>query len=199
MTTKNWLCGAALALILAAPAGLRAQQTPEQVVRAYYGALREGNVSQVADLTHPQALEAFKTFVIGFVEGMGGAADEDMPITVEEMRRLPADSVYQVFMAGVGEGLNQEEARSLLADMEVQVMGQVARGDSMMYVVYDATSSFMGTRTTQTMVLTLRRDGREWRVDPGEGLMNMMGAGVFSLMMSAAMQAGMAEGMMQDN
>ena len=189
MRMHRWLCAAAAAVVLAAPAGLRAQQTPEQVVRAYYTHLREGDASELARLTHPAALERFKATIVDMMRASGG--DTDFPLAPEELAALPADSAYVVFMAGVGEGRNSDEMRSLMEELEIEVLGHVAQGDSAVHVVYDASGTFMETTTRQTMVVTLRRDGREWRVDPGEGLMNMMGAGVMNLLMSSAMQAGM--------
>lgn len=114
----------------------------------------------------------------------------------DELAALPADSAYLVFMQGVGGGMETDEMRSLLSELDIEVLGQVPQGDSVVHVVFEATSSFMNTKSRQTMVVTLRRDGRNWRVDPGEGLMNMMGAGVMNLMMGSAMQAGLAAGMM---
>jgi hypothetical protein len=187
----RWLCAAAAAVVLATPAGLRAQQSPEQVVRAYYTHLRQGDAAELARLTHPVALERFKTTIVDMMRG-GGGGDTDFPLAPEELAALPADSAYIVFMTGVGEGMNSAEMRSLMEDLQIEVLGNVAQGDSAVHVVYDASATFMETTTRQTMVVTLRRDGREWRVDPGEGLMNMMGAGVMNLLMSSALQAGMA-------
>jgi hypothetical protein len=191
MRMHRWLCAAAAAVVLATPAGLRAQQSPEQVVRAYYTHLRQGDAAELARLTHPVALERFKTTIVDMMRG-GGGGDTDFPLAPEELAALPADSAYIVFMTGVGEGMNSAEMRSLMEDLQIEVLGNVAQGDSAVHVVYDASATFMETTTRQTMVVTLRRDGREWRVDPGEGLMNMMGAGVMNLLMSSALQAGMA-------
>lgn len=186
---SRWLCAAAAAVIFAAPAGLRAQESPEQVVRAYYEYLREGDAAEVARLTHPVALERFKGTLVDMMRSSGGGSD--LPLDPDELQALPADSAYIVFMTGVGEEMNSDEMRSLLEDLQIEVLGHVAQGDSAVHVVYDASATFMETTSRQTMVITLRRDGREWRVDPGEGLMNMMGAGVMNLLMSSAMQAGM--------
>ena len=191
MRMHRWLCAAAAAVVLAAPAGLRAQQSPEQVVRAYYAHLREGDGAGVARLTHPVALERFKTTLVDLIRRSGGGGGAGFPLQADELDALPADSAYQVFMTGVGEGMSSDEMQSLMEDLEIEVLGQVAQGDSAVHVVYDASSTFMDARARRTMVVTLRRDGREWRVDPGEGLMNMMGAGVMDLLMGSAMQAGM--------
>lgn len=193
MKINRWLSAAALAALLAAPAGVRAQQTPEQVVQAYYGHLREGDMGQVARLTHPQALERFRATILEMMRGIGGG--DDFPLSAEELAALPADSAYVAFMTGAGEGMNSDEMRTLLEEMRIEVLGQVPQGDSVVHVVYDASASFMGQQTRQTMVVTLRRDGAQWRVDPGEGLMNMMGAGVMTLLMGSAMQAGMMAGL----
>lgn len=190
MRMHRWMCAAAAAVVLAAPAGLRAQESPEQVVHAYYAHLRDGDAAGVARLTHPAALERFKTTILDLLRSSGGG-DVDFPLKADELQALPADSAYQVFMSGVGEGMSSDEMRSLLEDLQIDVLGHVAQGDSAVHVVYDASATFMETTSRQTMVITLRRDGRAWRVDPGEGLMNMMGAGVMDLLMGSAMQAGM--------
>jgi hypothetical protein len=192
------LRGAVLGVtLLAAPAALAAQQTPEQVVTAYYQGMRAGNMAQVAALTHPQALESFKTMIVEMLVAEGDPNGE-LPVTEAELRAMPADSVYRFFMNGMGDGTNDDDMRALLEGLELEVMGSVARGDDVRYVVFEARGTMSENPVQQMMVLTLRRAGREWRVDPGEGLMNMMGAGLFGLMMSSAMQAGF-DGMGEDN
>lgn len=194
MIIPRWTAACAAAVLALAPQALRAQQTPEAVLRAYYAHFRAGEMGGVASLTHPRAMESFRGTMLGLMAQVGEeAVQEDGMPSLEQMRTLPADSVYRLFMQGAQQ--EQEEFGELFATLQVEPLGHVLQGDSLAHVVYVARTDFMGHPTQQTMVATLRRHGRGWLIDPGDGLMNMMGGGVMTLVMSAAMQAGMAEGL----
>ena len=181
-----WLLAAA---VLVSPAALSAQQTPEEVAQAYFAHLRAGEMDRVAALMHPRALESFRDLMVRLMEG---EELHDSPLAGrEDLATMPADSFYVALMSISGE---EEEFRDLLHTLEVQPLGHVAQGDSLAHVVYAARMSFMSQEAQQTTLLTLRRHGGAWRVDPGDGLMNMMGGGLMMLMMNAGMQAGMAAG-----
>lgn len=185
-----WLV-AAMAVV--SPAALGAQQTPEEVAQAYFAHLRAGEMDRVAALMHPRALESFRTLMLEFLD------DEDMADTPfgdrEDLAGMPADSFYLALMHVSHE---EDEFRDLLHTLEVQPLGHVMQGDSLAHVVYAARMAFMDQQTQQTTVLTLRRHRGAWLVDPGDGLMSVMGGGLMMLMMNAGMQAGMMGGLDMD-
>ena len=192
MGTGRWLAACA-AVLAAVPAALPAQQTPEEVVQAYYTHYRAGELDRVVALTHPRALEAFKS---GFGRFMALAADdEDSPFgEIGDLENLPADSAYLRFMQSADEDGGFEE---IFGALQVQTLGHVMQGDSVAHVVADASTAFSGVTARQVMVVTLRRHGSRWLVDPGDGLMGMMAGGMMPLLMAAGMEAGMA-GMLGD-
>jgi hypothetical protein len=194
MGTGRWLAACAAAMLVAAQA-LPAQQTPEEVVQAYYGHYRAGELDRVVALTHPRAMESFKS---GFARLMAFAADhdEDLPFgMMGDMESLPADAAYLMFMRGAGE---EEGFTEILGGLQVQPLGHVMQGDSLAHVVADASPEFTGVTTRQVMVVTVRRHGAQWLVDPGDSLMGMMAAGMMPLLMAAGMEAGMTGALDED-
>ena len=184
----RWMAAGAFAALAMAPAGLRAQ-TPEEVVQTYFQHLRDGDMRQVAALTHPASLQRFQSTMLGIMSGAG----DDSPLDADELAGVSPDSFYVVFMSGAGQGMGGGMGGGLnemLQDLEVRPVGHVLDGDRA-HVVYEAGLTFMGSRATETLAIALRRDGGRWLVDPGEGMMGMMGGGVMYLLMSAGMQAGM--------
>lgn len=190
MGTGRWLAACAAAVLAAVPAALPAQQTPEQVVQAYYGHYRAGELDRVVALTHPRALEAFKSGVGRFMALTGDG--EDSPFgEMGDLENMPADSAYLMFMQEMGAG-EEEELEELFGALQVQPLGHVLQGDSVAHVVYDASTAFSGVTARQVMVITLRRHGSQWLVDPGDGLVGMLAGGMMPLLMTAGMEAGMA-------
>jgi hypothetical protein len=76
--------------------------------------------------------------------------------------------------------------------LQVQPLGHVMQGDSVAYVVSEASTKFSGVSARQVTVVTLRRHQSRWLVDPGSNLMDMLVGGMTSLLMAAGMEAGMA-------
>lgn len=187
MPIRGMLAALVAAAVVASPAALGAQQSPEQVVQAYLTHFRAGEMDRVAALMHPRALESFRTVMLRLI----GDELEETPLAGrDDVATMPADSFYLFFMEAGGQ---QAEFSEIFQSLQAQPVGHVAQGDSLAHVVYTARMDFMGQQAQQTAVLTLRRHGNGWRVDPGDGPMNMVGGGLMSLVMTAGMQAGMAE------
>lgn len=185
MTIRRWLGACAAAVLVASPAAAQ-QQGPEEVAQAYFAHFRAGEMDRVTALTHPRTLESFRTFMLQMLgdelqqhERFGGRTD---------LATMPADSFYLSFL----EPEDDDEGMDVMfRTLEVQPLGHVMQGDSVAHVVYSARMAFMNHPTQQTSVLTLRRHRSAWLVDPGEGMMGLIGGGLMPLMMSAGMQAGM--------
>ncbi|HEX6373994.1 MAG TPA: hypothetical protein VF006_34010 [Longimicrobium sp.] len=194
MTMRRMLAPCLAAMVLASPAVLQAQQNPEEVAQAYFAHFRAGEMDRVAALMHPRPLESFRTFML---QMMGEDGLDETPLAGrDDLATMPADSFFLAFTESAGA---QEEFGDMFSTLEVQPLGHVAQGDSLAHVVYSARLEFMNQQAQQTTVLTLRRHRGTWLVDPGDGLMNMMGGGLMMLMMSAGMQAGILGGLDMDD
>jgi hypothetical protein len=184
MTIRRWLGVCAAAVLIVSPAAAQ-QQSPEEVAQAYFAHFRAGEMDRVTALTHPSTLESFRTFMLEMLgdeiqehERFGGRTD---------LATMPADSFYLAFI----EADDDDDGMDVVFQtLEVQPLGHVMQGDSVAHVVYSARIALMDHPTAQTMVLTMRRHRNAWLVDPGEGMMGLIG-GLMPLMMSAGMQAGM--------
>lgn len=184
MTIRRWL-GACAAAVLIVPPAAAQQQSPEEVAQAYFAHFRAGEMDRVTALTHPRTLESFRTFMLGM---LGDEIQEHERFEGRtDLATMPADSFYLAFIEPDDD---DEGIDVMFQTLEVQPLGHVMQGDSVAHVVYTARVALMDQPTAQTMVLTLRRHRNAWLVDPGEGMMGLIG-GLMPLMMSAGMQAGM--------
>jgi hypothetical protein len=174
---------AALALIAAAPVCAAAQQTPEGVAVAYFEHFKEGRLQEFTALVHPRALESFKTAIVASLEADTSAAADGLD--VEVLRTLPADSVYLRILTAAPE---ENRLAVLMTEMRMEPLGHLAQGDSVAHVVYVGRGSIMGAEAAQTMAMTLRRHGDRWLVDPGDGLLGMLGSSAMYLLLAASME-----------
>lgn len=168
--------------LAAAPAA--AQETPEQVVSAYFGHLSRGEMRQAGALIHPRALESFKVFMSDPEQKMMLQGDAvDMPADVAS---LPADSVFSLMLNGLRG--SHEEARAVFSGLRVDVLGHLDRGDAS-YVTYTAETRMGDTPVSHAGLVVLRREGARWRIDPGDGMLVLLGnGGAMQLLMSMAWQ-----------
>ena len=188
MTTRTWFAPALLAALLGGGAPLAAQQTPEEVAVAYYESYRDGELARMVALTHPRALQWFKTTLVSQLER---EAPTDDGFSVDTLRGLSPDSVYLRMLSASGE---EQRFAAMMGDVRMEPIGHLPEGDSVAHVVYTGRGSFGGGEMAQTMALTLRRHEGRWLVDPGESVLSMMGASVMYLVVGASMQAGMGGG-----
>ncbi|MBW3573076.1 MAG: hypothetical protein KY467_18420 [Gemmatimonadetes bacterium] len=171
-----------LPLFLALPARAAAQETPEEVALAYFEHFKEGRLAELTALTHPRALAWFKNALITALEqDSADAADLD----VDALRVLPPDSVYLRMLNAAPEG---NRLGALMVDMRMEPLGHLAQGDSLAHVVYVGRGNLMGAEAAQTMAVTLRRHQDRWLVDPGDGLLGMLGTSVMYLLIAATME-----------
>lgn len=178
------MVGAAMAAALCVlPGRAAAQNTPEQVVSAYYGHLSRGETAQAAALVHPRALRSLVDFIkLAGRNGPGGAA--------LKADSVPADSVFAVMLREV---TREEDAQGMLTALRVETLGHLER-DGLAYVVYTGRTRFRNRAVTQTELAVLRRDGAQWRIDPGDGIQVMLGnGGPAQFLVGATMQAAMDE------
>lgn len=179
--------GLALLAACALPARAAAQDTPEQVAVAYFESYRDGRLQEMTALTHPRALEWFKRTLLDALdqERRRGQAPPDADFDVDQLRALPADSVY---LRMIGAAAPEQRIAAMLGDVRMEPRGHLLEGDSVAHVVYIGRGTLGGAPSAQTMAMTLRRHQGGWRVDPGESMAGMMGTSVMYLVIAAAMQ-----------
>jgi hypothetical protein len=195
MTIRRWLGACAAVAVLAWPGAAAAQQqSPEEVAQAYFAHFRAGEVDRVAALMHPRALESFRTSLLQMFD------PEDMDESpLAEVGDIETMSAQELFVSLMSVASEDSDLTGVLGTLEVQPLGHVPQGDSLAHVVYAARLAFMNQPSQQTMVLSLRRGPGGWRVDPGDGLVNVLGGGMMPLLMAAGMQAGMVEALAGDD
>lgn len=184
MTFRRTLRAIPLLALCSLPSRAAAQQTPEQVAVTYYDHFIEGRLNELAALTHPRALESFKGTILAAME-QDPSQDEGNP-TADELRRMPADSVY---LWAIGAAPEESRLAALMVDWRMEPLGHLPQGDSVAHVVYVGRGSVGGAQVAQTMAMTLRRHQDRWLVDPGDGLLGMLGSSVMYLMLAATMES----------
>jgi hypothetical protein len=155
------------ALLMAAP-GVAAQQTPEQVVEAYFRSFITADYAANVALMHPEALEDMKETMSGLA-ALPGAADEPEfremfgVNSLEEFNRLTPAALFERVLRSQ---LEQPEMREILSGAQVTVLGHVMEGDSMAHVVYRMRMSLsaMDMNLDQVQVAPVKRHDGEWRV-----------------------------------
>jgi len=146
-------------------------QTPEQVVQAYYTAMRAGNWTQWATLFHPQAAQRFQSMTLPVIQQMAAQAEQAgqsaeflAPFGVKTREELAKVSP-QAFLAGFMSSLSAANPmmKQSLATQTAKVIGVVDEGP-MKHVVVRASMTGGGTSISKMSVVSLERDGKEWRM-----------------------------------
>jgi hypothetical protein len=177
----------AVAIAVWLPAGALAQrESPEAVAGAYYSAVRSATWAEVARLTHSRTQEKVRSAVLSAPpadssRGSWPLVSQDQVIAglgvrnLAEARELGSRVLLERLLS---RGL-PNSVRSVLVGTENEsdtaILGHVAEGDSLVHVVRRA--RFVGSRPelpvmrgvefdqgSRMDVITLMRDGEEWRV-----------------------------------
>lgn len=180
-----------VAALVLAPAALAAQETPEQVAERYFDTFRRGDWAGTTQLMHPSALEDFKGAFVRMAEMAGAEAEgDDMEgmfgvRTTADLKALASTELYSRFMTRMG---SENELQEMFRQATVQVFGHVMEGADTAHVVHRLTFEVMGSTMTQVQVMSLRKDGAQWKV--------LLSADIQTMVNS--MQAGMAMPPMDD-
>ena len=148
--------------LLAAPRALAAQQTAEQVAERYFAATKAGQWGAAATLMHPRALESFKAMLteIASFDETGEAVAQIFGVSAAEMQRLSGAQVYERV---IGRLMGQQPMMAqVMGNATFRVVGHVPEGDTA-HVVYRLSTKVMGASVSQISVLSLARQGGEWR------------------------------------
>ena len=162
-------------------------ETPEEVAHTYIRALADSRLNLVADEMHPAALERFKAVLSGIAQAITSAPAERKPSPklvsalfgdggVESVKETPPREAFVRFMSNLTTFLPQ--IREMSAGTEHEIIGHVDEGGNITHVVFRATLKRGNTELTKMDVLSLKRDGEDWKVlltDDMEGLILNLG------------------------
>jgi hypothetical protein len=178
----------AILIACAGIASVTGAETPEDVANAYIDAMADLRVNLVADQMHPGALERFKAILAGIADAIKAApADRKPPPKmvsalfgeggIDSVKEADAREVFVRFMSNLSTFLPQ--IREMQAGTEHKIIGHVDEGGgNVSHVVFRATLKRGKTEITKMDVLSLKRDGEEWKVllsDDIEGLIQNLG------------------------
>ena len=151
--------GALLALAVRPAA---AQATPEQVADRYFRVTQAGDWPAAAAMMHPRALDSFKSMFVDLA-----AADDDgevfprvFGVSAAELDDMPPPVVYARVVGRI-QGL-QDGLAEMMRQASFTVLGHVQEGDTA-HVVYRLNTRVMNASISQTSVVSMLRDGGEWK------------------------------------
>jgi hypothetical protein len=172
-----------LLALAALPVTAVAQDTPEQVVSTYFRHVARGEMRPAARLTHSEALNAFRDTVAA-ARARGeryGYSDEAFPAGTD-VRRLPADSVLAALLAAF------QEEEEVLVMLRAEPLGHVMRGDTA-FVVTMLRVGDEDHFLEYPLVIMLRREGTQWKLDPGRAFADVLAGGALYLLAVADMRS----------
>ena len=166
MKTMRRAVPAMLAALLALAPGLRAQETPEQVVQRYFDSFRAGDYATNVALMHPEALQSFRETITALAALPGAAEDPQFRemfgvTTLEEFNRLAPAALFEGVLRSQ---LENPEMREILSSAQTAVLGHVMEGDTLAHVVYRMRMSLGATSLDQVQVAPVKRADGQWRV-----------------------------------
>jgi hypothetical protein len=161
--------------------------TPEEVVHTYVRAMADQRINIVADCMHPSALQHFKKIMVEIANGVEAAPPERRPPEKmlnalfgeggpQSMRDAEPREAFVRFMSNLVTFLPQ--VREMHAGSEYQVIGHVDEGGNITHVVYRATLRRGPAELHKMDVLSLKRDGEDWKLllsDDLESLVSGLG------------------------
>ena len=148
--------------------------TPEEIAKGYMEAVKSGDMEQVGAFMHPAALEKFKGILVqvaAVVTSADAGADPKKNTAIkvlfgdekpEAAKDVPAKALFVRFMGNLTAAIPL--MRQMLANSTYDFIGHVDEGANQAHVVYRATLATGGATVTKMEVLTLKRDGDEWKV-----------------------------------
>ena len=141
-----------------------AADTPEQIVTRYIDATRALRFDELSAMMHPSALADFKSMMREVVELDSTSEATELLFQVKSLAAydsLPDGAAFERLMRAM------IERNPMIADALSQasgtVLGHVNEGDDLVHVVYRVGVAAGAKEMTKIEVVTLKRDGEEWR------------------------------------
>jgi hypothetical protein len=154
-------------IAVAWPASLAAQaETPEDVARQYFVAMRSEDAAALARVTHPAALAELRDLLAPLFASTLPEADEFRQRllgvrTVPEARALSDTTVFANFIRALGGQL--PIFTEALRSSSMEPVGHVIEGSDTAHVVYRVMIPLEGITLERMAVLSLGRQGETWR------------------------------------
>lgn len=149
---------------LCASLSARAADTPEQVVTRYIDATRALRFDQLAQIMHPSALADFKSMMREVVEIDSTSSATELLFQVKGLAAydsLPASTAFERLMSTVTE--QNPLIADALSSASGAVIGHVNEGEDLVHVVYRVGIGAGDLKMSKIEVVTLKREGDEWR------------------------------------
>lgn len=164
----------ALALLFLLPVGFstaNAERTPEDLIKLYFEAFKNGDHELLAANMDTNELQKLKTEMLpivarGIDAAASGASKDELAMKLfadtESIDVITKESPKDFFIRFMN-WLNRINPmmKSAMANANYEIVGHVAEGD-LAHVVYRMTLNVSGARVTQMNVKTVKRDGENW-------------------------------------
>lgn len=171
---KKWI----VACWLMAAGAVMAASTPEEMATLYFDYFKAGDMVSIADRMHEAELEKFQNALLPVVEQNLKPAGEAMTGEAMAIRQLAGEDDIETLRAEAPRAFFLRFMRWMLklnpamlqalSGATIQPLGHVAEND-MAHVTYRIQLDVMGARVSQLKILSVRRDGEEWKLMiPGE-------------------------------
>lgn len=160
-------------VLAAVAASATAQDTPEQVVNAYYAAIAGTNFEDAAKSLHPAELAKLKEFTIPAVTALVGTNETPShlrPFTrddsMEELSKLSPSDVYVRIMTWATS--IQPMWIGVMQRTKTGAIGSIQDPDdaAKAHVVCRQTTSIQDTNMVRMTVISTAKDGGHWKVLP---------------------------------
>lgn len=156
---------AAALLFMSAPAAT-AQETPLDVARRYFTALKAGDVITYVDLMHPDELARFKGMLAPAIaaDTSGEGARQLFGLdNSAEFAKLTDREVFERFMKKFV--MDSPDFQETMSTMSTEFLGSVPEGTDIAHVVYRLKMVIYNSiESTEMEVVSLKRSGSNWRM-----------------------------------
>lgn len=175
---KLLLVSAVLAMVAFSFFGLEAismslnPQSPGGRAEWFFSALKSDGMEGAVDLIHPESLELFKKTFLPVVEFEGLLSDDSKGLLHDAVyfgdfkNKSPGEMSPREFYIALARGFDRVGGgvRKMLKDSYPKALGDVDETPEWTHVVYRLWSEVDGKKSSKVGVLTLRRDGSQWKV-----------------------------------
>lgn len=156
----------ATAFLLISAQAATAQDTPVDVARRHFAALKSGNVDAYMDLMHPDELAKFKSMLAPAMaadtSGEGAKQLFDLNNSAEFMRLTDREVFARVLKKFV---MDSPDFQETMTTMQVEPIGSVMEGTDMSHVVYRMKIRIYDEVDVTSMeVVSMRRFNNSWRM-----------------------------------
>lgn len=170
---KNKLLIALLIVITTGMVAAHAQRTPEEMITLYFDAFKAGNYELMSANMHADELaklqkELLPVVARGIDAAQSGATKDELAMKLfadSESYEVISKESPEAFFIRFMNWLNRMNPmmKNTLAGSSIATVGHVTEGD-LAHVVYRVSVNIAGTRMTQLNVMSVKKDGEDWKL-----------------------------------